>query len=52
LLVQQVQHYLSAPKRLAIAREIVSAATDNILRNLKYYKKPHRRGLDARADHR
>jgi CRISPR-associated protein Cas1 len=38
LLVQQVQHYLSAPKRLAIAREIVSAATDNILRNLKYYK--------------
>ena len=38
LLVQQVQHYLSASKRLAIAREIVSAATDNILRNLKYYK--------------
>lgn len=38
LLVQQVQHYLDAKKRLPIAREFVAAAIDNILRNLKYYK--------------
>ncbi len=38
LVVQQVQHYLDAKKRLAIATEFVAAATDNIVRNLKYYK--------------
>lgn len=38
LLVQQVQHYLDSKKRLVLAKEFVSAATDNILRNLKYYK--------------
>lgn len=38
LLVQQVEHYLDAKKRMAIAREFVAAAIDNLLRNLKYYK--------------
>lgn len=38
LLVQQVQHYLDGKRRLALAKELVSTATDNILRNLKYYK--------------
>ncbi len=38
LLVQQVRHYSDAKKRLAIAQELVSAATDNVSRNLKYYK--------------
>ena len=38
LLVHQVEHYTNAKKRLILAQEIVRAATDNILRNLKYYK--------------
>lgn len=38
LLVKQVQHYLDLKKRMVIAREFVSAAIDNLLRNLKYYK--------------
>lgn len=37
LTVKQVQHYERNAKRLAIAREFVSAAADNILRNLRYY---------------
>jgi len=38
LVVNQVKHYDDPAKRMEIAREIVSAASDNILRNLKYYK--------------
>lgn len=38
LVVNQVKHYDDQSKRMIIAREIVSAASDNILRNLKYYK--------------
>ncbi len=38
LLVKQVEHYLDAKKRMVIAREFVSSAIDNLLRNLKYYK--------------
>lgn len=38
ILVRQVQHYLDPEKRLALAKEIVSAASANILRNLKYYR--------------
>jgi len=37
LLVNQVQHYERYSKRMPIAREIVSAAADNMLRNLHYY---------------
>lgn len=37
LKVQQVQHYLSRKRRLALARAFVEAATYNILRVLKYY---------------
>ena len=39
LLVRQVEHYLDPRKRMKIAKEIVAAASDNILRNLKYYRK-------------
>jgi CRISPR-associated protein Cas1 len=38
LLVKQVEHYLDSSQRLAIAREIVSAAIHNLKRNLNYYK--------------
>ena len=37
LVVNQVQHYEKNSKRLTIAREFVSSATDNILKNLQYY---------------
>ena len=37
LLVNQVQHYERESKRMALAREIVSGAADNILKNLQYY---------------
>lgn len=36
-LVHQVKYYTSKQKRLALAREFVATAADNILRNLKYY---------------
>ena len=36
LTVKQVQHYERKSKRLPIAREFVSAAVANILRNLRY----------------
>lgn len=38
ILVRQVEHYLDPEKRLTLAKEIVSAASANILRNLKYYR--------------
>ena len=38
LLVRQVEHYSSPKKRIAIAREIVSGASHNILKNLAYYQ--------------
>lgn len=37
LLVNQVEHYMDANKRLVIAREFVMTAIDNIYRNLRYY---------------
>ncbi len=37
LVVQQAQHYLDTEKRMRLAREFVTTAADNILRNLKYY---------------
>lgn len=36
LLVRQVRHYSSNPKRLKISRELIGAALHNILRNLRY----------------
>lgn len=39
MVVRQVEHYLNPDKRLALAREIVSGAVENVLRNLKYYHK-------------
>jgi CRISPR-associated protein Cas1 len=39
LIVKQVQHYLEPSKRLQIAKEFVSTAINNILSNLKHYKK-------------
>ncbi len=44
LLVRQVEHYSDPKKRLAIAREISSAAVHNILRNLAYYEHRSREG--------
>jgi len=44
LLVKQVENYLDNRKRLAISREVVKGACDNILANLKYYC---RRGKDV-----
>ncbi|MGC8567291.1 MAG: type I-B CRISPR-associated endonuclease Cas1b [Caldisphaera sp.] len=39
LLIRQAEHYLDKNKRAEIAREILRAATYNILRNLYYYNK-------------
>ena len=39
LLVRQVEHYLDGQRRLAIARGFVKGACDNILANLKYYRR-------------
>lgn len=39
LVVRQAEHYLDPAKRLSLAQEIVSGAVENILRNLKYYRK-------------
>lgn len=44
LLVKQVQHYLDKQKRLGLAREFITAACDNILANLQYYR---RRGKEV-----
>lgn len=37
LTVKQAQHYDRPSKRILIAREIVSSAVDNMLKNLRYY---------------
>lgn len=37
LLVHQVRHYNSPPKRLTIAQQFISGASFNILKNLRYY---------------
>jgi CRISP-associated protein Cas1 len=47
LLVRQVKHYSSNPKRLRIAREFITAALYNILRNLRYRDA---RGIDLLAE--
>lgn len=39
VIVKQVMHYISAKKRMAIARAFVEGAAFNMLRNLKYYSK-------------
>lgn len=49
LVVNQVQHYSDEKKRLAIAKEFISAAVDNLLRNLKYYRS-RKEGVEAWAD--
>ncbi|HED03263.1 MAG TPA: type I-B CRISPR-associated endonuclease Cas1 [Candidatus Fraserbacteria bacterium] len=38
LFVRQVEHYLQPAQRLEIARELVAASSDNLLRVLKYYR--------------
>lgn len=38
LLVNQVKFYIDSKKRIEIAKELITAASFNILRNLKYYK--------------
>ena len=49
LIVKQVQHYLDEEKRLTLAKEFITTAVDNLLRNLKYYK-TRKDGVDACAD--
>ena len=44
VIVKQVEHYLDKDKRMYIAREMVHGIKDNILKNLKYYRK---RGKDV-----
>ncbi|MDO8589510.1 MAG: type I-B CRISPR-associated endonuclease Cas1b [Armatimonadota bacterium] len=46
LLVRQVEHYSSPKRRIAIAREICSAAAHNIVKNLAYYES---RAADAES---
>jgi len=49
LTVNQVAHYQEPGKRLFLAKEIITAAIDNIMRNLKYYRS-RRQNLDAWVD--
>ena len=39
VIVKQVEHYLNKEKRMYIAGEMVKGIKENILKNLKYYKK-------------
>ncbi|MGC9058774.1 MAG: type I-B CRISPR-associated endonuclease Cas1b, partial [Candidatus Nanoarchaeia archaeon] len=39
VLVKQVQHYLDFSKRIELAKEFVKGSIQNILMNLKYYRK-------------
>ncbi|MBU1297798.1 MAG: type I-B CRISPR-associated endonuclease Cas1b [Bacteroidetes bacterium] len=41
-IVEQVRAYLDTHRRLVIAREIIDAASFNILKNLQYYSNPSR----------
>jgi len=43
--VEQVKSYLDTRKRMYIAREIVDAASYNIVKNLQYYSKPARQSV-------
>jgi CRISP-associated protein Cas1 len=47
LLVRQVRHYSNRRLRLTLAREIVRAALNNILRNVRYYTN---RGAELQAE--
>ena len=38
VVVRQVEHYLNQKNRMALAREMIYAAADNILKNLQYYQ--------------
>lgn len=38
LLVKQVEYYTTHEKRVQLAKQFIKGATDNILRNLKYYQ--------------
>lgn len=50
LLLQQVRSYLDPHRRLLIARELVEAASFNILKNLQYYASPSRGSGDRVID--
>lgn len=47
LLVEQVNAYQSIEKRLYLSKKILTATTDNILKNLKYY---HNRDIELDAE--
>ncbi len=48
--VEQVKSYLDTRKRMYIAREIVDAASYNIVKNLQYYSKPARQSEEKSID--
>ncbi len=49
LTVNQVQHYINEARRLALAKEFVATAVDNLQLNLRYYRS-RKEGVDAWAD--
>lgn len=49
LIVNQVQSYIDEAKRLALAKEFVATAVDNLQLNLRYYRS-RKEGVDAWAD--
>ena len=46
-IVEQVRAYLDTQRRLSIAKEIIDAASYNILKNLQYYSKPSRQANES-----
>jgi len=42
LVIKQAEHYIDKKKRLAIAKEFVRGAAENIMRNLEYYNREGR----------
>jgi CRISPR-associated protein Cas1 len=49
-IVEQVRAYLDTHRRLVIARELIEAASFNILKNLQYYSSPSRTSEDKKND--
>lgn len=50
LIVSQTKHYYSKTKRVKLAQNILFAATENILHNLKYYSQRGRDELDTKIE--
>ncbi len=48
--VEQVRAYLDTTRRVVIAKEIIDAASFNIVKNLQYYSNPSREKDDRKTD--